>query len=246
MVLTTVVINPTLNIYTCHQGVALESDRTYTACLVEFNNTFSSSSTRSVCVEARIETVLIDAGLVHRTIIVSSTLGPVALSVRITSISLWTRAHWVVGTCGTRGLWGARVVDNTRVNAVLIDTSLVLRTVRILGTLGSWLDRITICKWIPSEPRRTVASDTVGSDVTNCVLGTRVGHNAGVETGPVSADLLVSTVTVRAAARWRWWWKIAGNIRIPHVSGDAHTDHGTLGKSVLDRALRVLSARRQN
>ena len=105
-----------------------------------FNNTFSSSSTRSVCVEARIETVLIDAGLVHRTIIVSSTLGPVALSVRITSISLWTRAHWVVGTCGTRGLWGARVVDNTRVNAVLIDTSLVLRTVRILGTLGSWLD----------------------------------------------------------------------------------------------------------
>ena len=35
LVLTTVVINPTLNIYTCHQGVALESDRTYTACLVE-------------------------------------------------------------------------------------------------------------------------------------------------------------------------------------------------------------------
>ena len=105
-----------------------------------FNNTLSSSSARSISVETGVETVLVDAGLVHWTVIVGPTLWSVTLSVRIAAVSLRTRAHGMVGTCGTRGLRGARVVDNTRVNAVLVDTGLVLRTVGVLCTLGSWLD----------------------------------------------------------------------------------------------------------
>ena len=105
-----------------------------------FNNTFSSTSTRFVSVEAGVETVLIDTGLVHWTVIVGPALRSVTLPVRIASVSLGTRAYGMMGTCGARGLGSARVVDNARVNAVLIDTGLVLRTIWILGTLRSRLD----------------------------------------------------------------------------------------------------------
>lgn len=106
-------------------------------CKTYFNNTLCSPATGSVRVETRVETVLIDTGLVHRTIIVSPALWSVTLSVRVSTISLGTRADRVVSTCETRGLWCTGVADNARVNTSLIDACFGLRTVRVLCTLWS-------------------------------------------------------------------------------------------------------------
>ena len=87
LVLATVLVCPALNIDTGHQGVTLETSRAHTLGRVELNNALSSSATRPVRVEAGVEAVLIDAGLVDRTVVVSATLRSVALTVGVTPIS---------------------------------------------------------------------------------------------------------------------------------------------------------------
>ena len=156
LVLATVIVNSTLHIDTGHQRVALQSCAAYTLGGVElcnrenvsngwivlanetyFNNTLSPAATRPVRVETRVETVLIDAGLVDGTIIVSATLRSVTLSVGVSSVSLGTRADRMVGACLTRGLGSTWVADNAGVNTPLIDACLGLGTLWVLSTLGS-------------------------------------------------------------------------------------------------------------
>ena len=87
LVLATVLVYPALHIDTGHQGVTLETGRAHTLGRVELNNALSTATTRPVRVEAGVETVLIDAGLVDRTVVVSATLRSVALTVGVTPIA---------------------------------------------------------------------------------------------------------------------------------------------------------------
>ena len=87
LVLATVLVYSALHIDTGHQGVTLETSSAHTLGRVELNNALSSATTRPVRVEAGVETVLIDAGLVDRTVIISATLRSVALAVGVTPIA---------------------------------------------------------------------------------------------------------------------------------------------------------------
>ena len=156
LVLATIIVNSALHIDTGHQRIALQSSAAHTLGRVKldnrqrisnvqcylpvktyFNNTLCTATTRPLRVEAWVETVLIDASLVDRTIIVSATLWAVTLSVWVSSVSLGTRADRMVGACLTRGLGSTRVADNTRVNTPLVDACFGLWTLGILSTLGS-------------------------------------------------------------------------------------------------------------
>ena len=110
LVLATVLVCPALHIDTRHQGVTLETSGAHTLGRVELNNTLSSAAAGPVRVEARVEAVLIDAGLVDRAVIVGATLRSVALAVRISSVALRTGADWVMGPGGALSLWGTGVV----------------------------------------------------------------------------------------------------------------------------------------
>ena len=140
LVLATILVCPALHIDTGHQGVALEAGGAHALGRVELNNTLSSAAAGSVRVEARVEAVLIDTGLVDRTVIVSATLGSVALAVGVTPVARRTRAHWVVRACGALGLGRARVAHHARINAALVDASLGLGTVWVLSALWSGLN----------------------------------------------------------------------------------------------------------
>ena len=74
LVLATVLVCPALHIDTRHQGVTPETSGAHTLGRVELNNTLSSAAAGPVRVEARVEAVLIDAGLVDRAVIVGATL----------------------------------------------------------------------------------------------------------------------------------------------------------------------------
>ena len=113
------------------------NNRNFNPYITYFNNTFCSTTTWSVWVGAWIKAVFIDASLIKRTVRICATLWSVTLCVRITTISLRTRAHWMVCSGGTLSLWCTGVTDNTRVNASFIDTGFTLRTIWILGTLWS-------------------------------------------------------------------------------------------------------------
>lgn len=152
LILTTILICSALHIDTGHQRVTLETSGADTLGRVELSNALSSSAAGTVRVEARVEAVLIDAGLVDWTVIVSATLRSVALTVGVTSIALRTGAHGMVGACSALCLRRTRIVHHTRVNAALVDAGLALGTVWVLSALWSGLDRIAICKWISSEP----------------------------------------------------------------------------------------------
>ena len=140
LVLATVLVCPTLHIDTRHQGVTLETSGAHTLGRVELNNTLSSAAAGPVRVEARVEAVLIDAGLVDRAVIVGATLRSVALTVGVAPVARGTGAHRVVRVRGTLGLGRAWVADHARVNAALIDAGLGLRTVWVLCALGSGLN----------------------------------------------------------------------------------------------------------
>jgi len=120
-----VTIRATLHIDTCNQWVALETNGTDAASLVEVDLTLCTATTRSVSAEAGIEAVLVDAGLVHRAVIVNPALGSVALAVGVATIALWTSAHRVVHPGGALGLWGTWVLHDARVDTVLVDACLV-------------------------------------------------------------------------------------------------------------------------
>jgi len=92
LVLPTVRVRPTLHIDTSHKRITLETHSTHTSGLVEVHHTLGATATRSLCAQARVETVLLDAGLVHRAVVVNPTFWPVALSVGISSVALRTVA----------------------------------------------------------------------------------------------------------------------------------------------------------
>ena len=140
LVLATVIVCPALHIDTGHQGVTLETSRAHTLGRVELNNALSSATTRPVRVEAGVETVLIDAGLVDRTVIVCATLRSVALAVGVAPVARRTGAHWMVRARSALGLRRARAADHARVNAALVDAGLGLGTVWVLSALGSGLN----------------------------------------------------------------------------------------------------------
>jgi len=79
----------------------------------------------------------------------------------------------------------------------------------------------------------------------DCVGGARIGSNAGVDTTPVPADLLVPTLTVRCATRLWSRRELAIDICIPDISGNAHANHSPLRQGVLHTALSIASARLQ-
>ena len=110
LVLPAVLVCPALHTDTGHQGVALQALTAHTLGLVELHQALGPSATRAVRVEARVETVLVDAGFVEGTVSVGATLRSVALTVRISSVALRTGADWVVGPGGALGLGGAGVV----------------------------------------------------------------------------------------------------------------------------------------
>ena len=107
---------------------------------MELHQALGPATTGLGGVEAGVEAVLVDTGFVERTVSVSTTLGSVALRVRIASVALRTGADRVVSPGGALGLGGARVADNARVYTVLVDTGFTLRTVWVLSTLGPRLD----------------------------------------------------------------------------------------------------------
>lgn len=152
----------------------------------------------------------------------------------------------MVGPGGALGLGGARVVYNARVNTVLVDTGLALRTVWVLRALRSRLDGVAAGERISSEARGAVTACSVSPDLTDCIAGTRVGCNAGVDAGSVLTDLSVCTVRVRAAAGGRRRREVAGDISVSHISRPAHADHRSLRESVLHGAVRVLAAGRED
>lgn len=120
-----VTVGATLHIDTCNQWVALETNGTDAASLVEVDLTLCTTTTRPVSVEAGIQAILVDAGLVHRTVVVNPALRSVALAVGVATIALGTRAHRVVHPGGALGLRGAGVLHDARVDTVLVDASLI-------------------------------------------------------------------------------------------------------------------------
>ena len=110
LVLPAVLVCPALHTDTGHQGVALQALTAHTLGLVELHQALGPPATRAVRVEARVETVLVDAGFVEGTVSVGATLRSVTLTVRISSVALRTGADWVVGPGGALGLGGAGVV----------------------------------------------------------------------------------------------------------------------------------------
>ena len=121
----TIIVCPALHVDTCNQWVALETDGTDASCLVVLSQTLRTSTTWSLGVQARIDTVFVDAGLVQWAVIVHPALRPVALSVRISSVALGTGAHRVMHSCCALRLWCTWVLHDARVDAVLVDARLV-------------------------------------------------------------------------------------------------------------------------
>lgn len=78
--------------------------------------------------------------------------------------------------------------------------------------------------------------------VAHRALCARIGHNTRIETGAVSADLLVTAVIVRTAARGRRRREVASNIGVSDISGQTGAEHGPLGQRVLDTALGIDAA----
>jgi len=121
----TIIVCAALHIDACNQRVALQTDSTDASRLVVFHQTLCTSATRSIGVQARIQAILVDTGLVQWAIVVDSTLRSVALSVRISPIALRACAHWMVHPCSALSLWGTWVLHDARVDAVFIDASFV-------------------------------------------------------------------------------------------------------------------------
>lgn len=121
----TIIVCAALHIDACNQRVALQTDSTDASRLVVFHQTLCTSATWSFGVQARIQAILVDTGLVQWAVVVDPTLRSVALAVRISPIALRACAHWMVHPCSALSLWGTWVLHDARVDAVFIDASFV-------------------------------------------------------------------------------------------------------------------------
>ena len=140
MIRWTIIVCAALHVDACNERVALETDSADASRLVVFHQTLCTSAARSFSVQARIQAILVDTGLVQRAVVVDPTLWPVALSVGVSPIALRTRAHWMVHSCSALSLWGTWVLHDARVDAVFIDASFVHGTFRVCCALWSWLN----------------------------------------------------------------------------------------------------------
>jgi hypothetical protein len=235
-------VSATLHVDTGNEWVALEAGSADTPGLVEVHLTLCTAATGPVRVQAGVHTVLLHAGLVDRTVIIDPALGSVALAVRIPSVALRTGADRVVHPGHALGLWGARVLHDARVDAVLLDASLVHGTLRVCSALWAGLDRVAIGERVSREARRTVAADGVRANGADRVGCTWVGSDTGVDTTPVPADLLVPTLTVGSAARLGSRRDLAIYICIPDIARDTHANHGPLRQRVVHGALCIPAA----
>ena len=121
----TIIVCAALHIDACNQRVALQTDSTDASRLVVFHKTLCTTAARSVSVQARIQAILVDAGLVQWAVVVDPALRPVALAVWVSPIALRTSAYRMVHTCSALGLWSTWVLHDARVDAVFIDASFV-------------------------------------------------------------------------------------------------------------------------
>ena len=136
----TVVVSSALDCNAGDQRVALQSGAAHTAGRMELHSALGAAAAGALGRGAGVQAVLVDTGLVQRTVVISATLGSVALAVGVPAVSLGAGAHRVVGARRALGLRCARVVRNTGVDAVLVDASLVRGTVGVGRALGQWLD----------------------------------------------------------------------------------------------------------
>jgi hypothetical protein len=121
----TVVVCAALHIDACNERVALKTHSTDASRIVVFHKTLCTSAARSFGVQARIQAILVDTGLVQWAVVVDPTLRSVALAVRISPIALRTCAHWMMHPCSALSLWSTWVLHDARVDAVFIDASFV-------------------------------------------------------------------------------------------------------------------------
>ena len=125
MIRWTIIVCAALHVDACNERVALETDSADASRLVVFHQTLCTSAARSFSVQARIQAILVDTGLVQRAVVVDPTLRSVALAVRISPIALRTSAYRMVHSCSALGLWSTWVLHDARVDAVFVDTSFV-------------------------------------------------------------------------------------------------------------------------
>ena len=226
LVLPAVVVSAALDVDACNEWVALEAGGTDAPSLVRLHPTLGPPATWTVCVEAGVQAVLVDARLVKGAVIVDPTLWSVALAVGVPAVALRTGAYWVMHPRCTLGLGCARVLHDAGVDAVLIDAGLVHGTLGVCCTLGQRLDGIAIGKAVSRESGGAVTADRVGPHGAHSIGSTGVGSDAGVDTTPVPADLLVSTLAVRRAPWLRPGRELAIDISVPDISWGAHAEIG--------------------
>ena len=137
LVVATVVVHLALHADAGHQRVALQAHRAHAARRVEIHAAFRAASARGRGGQAGVDTVLLDAGLVKRTVGVGATLGAVALAVGVAAVAFRTRADRVVGAGVALGLRRAGVLHQAGVDAALVEAGLVLGALGICAALGT-------------------------------------------------------------------------------------------------------------
>ena len=140
LVLPAVVVSAALDVDACNEWVALEAGGTDAPSLVGLHPTLGPPATWTVCVQAGVEAVLVDTGLVEGAVVVDPTLWSVALAVGVPAVALRTGTYWMMHPCCTLSLGCARVLHDAGVDAVLIDAGLVHGTLRVCCTLGQRLN----------------------------------------------------------------------------------------------------------
>jgi hypothetical protein len=120
LVVATVVVHLALHADAGHQRVALQAHRAHAARSVEIHTAFRAAAARGRGGQAGVDTVLLDASLVQRTVGVGPTLGAVALAVGVAAVAFRTRADRVVGAGVALGLRRAGVLHKAGVDAALV------------------------------------------------------------------------------------------------------------------------------
>jgi hypothetical protein len=140
LVVPTVIVGPAFHVDTCDERVALQACGTDAPRPVELHQALSPAAAGLVRIQAGIQAVLVDTGLVHGAVVVHPALRPVALAVRVAPVALRTSANRVVHTSRALRLWCARVLHDAGVDAVLVDAGLVHGALRVCRAFSLRLD----------------------------------------------------------------------------------------------------------
>lgn len=90
-----------------------------------------------VFIQTRVDALFVDAALIRWTIVVTLASDDSADIARISSVSAQTATLSLVVTNVALGIDSARIIDQTRINAVLVDASLVRFALGIAATADS-------------------------------------------------------------------------------------------------------------